>query len=57
MDDDDLMPFGKHQGTPMGEVPAHYLDWLIGQPWVSQWPAVQQYILDNKAVIDCELDG
>lgn len=25
------MPFGKHQGTPIGQVPLEYLDWLIGE--------------------------
>ncbi|WP_114752343.1 putative quorum-sensing-regulated virulence factor [Pleomorphovibrio marinus] len=26
--DNDPMPFGKHKGTPMANVPDHYLKWL-----------------------------
>jgi hypothetical protein len=28
MQDTDAMPFGKHKGTPMQDVPAIYLHWL-----------------------------
>ena len=31
-DDEYIMPFGKYKGKPMGQVPADYLDYLIGQP-------------------------
>jgi len=41
MDDKYPMPFGKHKGMPIGEVPADYLDWLIGQTWIGQWPEVE----------------
>jgi hypothetical protein len=47
MDDLDPMPFGKYKGIPMGEVPSDYLDWLIGQDWIYQWPDVEAYINDN----------
>ncbi len=36
--DTDPMPFGKHQGTPMQDVPASYLHWL----WV------EEGVQDNK---------
>lgn len=26
------VPFGKHQGIPVGQTPLGYLDWLDGQP-------------------------
>ena len=26
--DDDKMPFGKHKGEPLSDVPAAYLNWL-----------------------------
>lgn len=32
MKDEDLMPFGKHKGTAMANVPADYLLWLYDQP-------------------------
>lgn len=25
-----LMPFGKHKGEPVEDVPADYLDWFLG---------------------------
>jgi len=28
LDSIDEMPFGKHKGTPMSEVPLNYLNWL-----------------------------
>lgn len=28
LQDTDPMPFGKHKGEPMQDVPAHYLHWL-----------------------------
>lgn len=55
MNDNSLMPFGKYKGTPIGKVPASYLDWLIGQDWIDQWPDVEQYIEDNKGIIEQEL--
>ena len=26
---EDPMPFGKHQGTPIGDLPGDYIDWLL----------------------------
>lgn len=31
LNDTDPMPFGKHKGTPMQDVPASYLHWLWTQ--------------------------
>ena len=55
LSDSDPFPFGKYKGTPMEKVPARYLDWLIDQPWISRWPAIEEYIERNRAVIDKEL--
>lgn len=33
--DDDLMPFGKHKGEPMQDVPASYLLWFSRQDEIS----------------------
>lgn len=55
-DDDSIMPFGKHKGKPMSEVPSDYLDWLHGQEWVSEWPKVLGYIEDNMDLIDLALE-
>lgn len=54
--DDDPMPFGKYRGKKMEEVPADYLDWLHGQTWIAEWPAILDYIKRNRDCIDKELD-
>jgi len=28
------MPFGKHKGELLGDLPPGYLDWCIGQDWI-----------------------
>ncbi len=57
LNDDSPMPFGAHQGTPMGKVPAKYLDHIIGKDWIGNYPEVEEYIMRNKKVIDMELDS
>lgn len=55
--DEDEMPFGKHKGKKMRDVPAEYLDWLRDQAFVRySWPKVYGYIRNNANVIDSELD-
>ena len=61
MSDTDLMPFGKHKGTEMANVPAAYLIWLYDQPEpnYNQWSAersrmVRKYIEDNMDVLKQE---
>ena len=31
------MPFGKHAGEELTEVPRQYLRWLRSQPWLGGW--------------------
>jgi len=31
---DVIMPFGKHKGKKLSEIPVEYMDWLIGQDWL-----------------------
>lgn len=28
------MPFGRHKGSPLSEVPEHYVKWLLQQAWI-----------------------
>jgi len=49
------LTFGKHKDEALDEVPADYLDWLRGQPWAMDIPAVEQYLRENKKHIDKEL--
>ena len=30
------LPFGKHEGERIRDVPVSYLDWLIGQDWLDE---------------------
>jgi uncharacterized protein (DUF3820 family) len=54
------MPFGKHEGILMGEVPARYLDWFAGECKRDEASddalAVLDYIKRNRDAIDSELD-
>lgn len=42
--DDDLMPFGKHKGERLGDVPDDYLRWLGKQNWIDNFPDLSDYI-------------
>lgn len=41
--DDDKMPFGKHKGERLGEVPDSYWLWFLKQDWCDQWPDLVEY--------------
>lgn len=57
LSDDDEMPFGKHKGKKMRDVPADYLDWLRDQSFVRySWPKLYEYMRNNAGVIDKELE-
>ena len=43
----DPMPFGKHMGVLMKNVPAEYLDWIYRACWIDIWPEVKSYIKNN----------
>jgi uncharacterized protein (DUF3820 family) len=30
------MPFGKHRGERLSDIPVGYLDWLIGEDWMDE---------------------
>lgn len=46
------MPFGKHKGTKMANVPADYLLWLYGQECDR---IIKDYIKDNLDVLSIEI--
>lgn len=55
--DETRMTFGVHKNQKMKNVPAQYLDWLMGQAWVEKsWPGLWQYLMDNKESIHAEID-
>lgn len=43
----DPMPFGKHRGTPMQDVPAHYLHFLWQNGMKDEQSPVADYIRRN----------
>lgn len=51
--DDDLMPFGKHKGEPIQDVPVNYLHWLYQQKPLSD-KRLQAYIETNLNVLKFE---
>lgn len=58
--DRDPCPCGKYKGTPMGEVPATYLDWIDGQEWfrytqTPAWVQVRHYIDRNRDAIQADI--
>ena len=42
------MPFGKHKGIELSEVPADYRDWLLKQEWIDKFEDLKQELLDLK---------
>lgn len=55
MKDSDLMPFGKHKGEKLGDVPASYLLWLGDQPDVKQrHPELYAYIESGRVHLEKE---
>lgn len=51
--DEDPMPFGKHKGQRMADVPASYFAWLKDQN--CQHPGVRGYIENSWSAILSEL--
>jgi uncharacterized protein (DUF3820 family) len=43
LDDDSIMPFGKHKGKRLGEIPDSYFRWFLQQDWCDQWPDLVEY--------------
>jgi hypothetical protein len=52
--DNSPMPWGKHKGKPLKELPADYLLWLYEQPWIKDWPALYGYLKKNEDLLMAE---
>lgn len=48
------MPFGKHKGVPMQDVPASYLHWLWSNGKEHEHDPVAEYIRKNLDVLKSE---
>lgn len=44
----DIMPFGKHKGVPVRQLPGDYVRWLLGQPDID--PYLRQALTGERAV-------
>ena len=47
----DVMPFGKHDGEAMEDIPEGYLHWLADQDWLEErYPEVMAWLEENGYV-------
>lgn len=53
MTDESIMPFGKHKGKKMANVPASYLLWLYENG--KCFGEFKEYIIDNLDVLKSEI--
>ena len=42
--DSTVMPWGKHKGQKLLDLPAAYLLWLYEQTWIKDWPGLYLYL-------------
>ena len=54
LEDTDPMPFGKHKGQPMSEVPASYLHYLWSSGMDKETGNVAEYIRENLDALKME---
>ena len=54
LEDTDIMPFGKHKGQPMADVPVKYLHWLWHESNREAKTPVGDYIKRNIDVLKTE---
>jgi len=43
LNDDSTLPFGKHGGERLGDVPDDYWRWFLSQDWCDSWPDLVEY--------------
>jgi len=55
MTDTTLMPFGKHKGKKMIDVPAFYLKFIYDNNMLCKNNELREYIEDNMDVINKEI--
>lgn len=46
--DEKVMPWGKHKGQKLKELPASYLLWLYEQPWIKDWHGLYLYLKKHE---------
>lgn len=43
LNDNDVMPWGRHSGTPLGKIPDDYWKWFLDQSWCDEYPELVDY--------------
>lgn len=49
--DQTVMPWGKHKGQKLSELPASYLLWLFEQTWIRDWHGLYLYLKKNEDLL------
>lgn len=49
---DDKMPWGEFAGKTLGSLPVDYLDFLLRQPWLKDWPGIYAYVQSKKDFVE-----
>ena len=52
------MPFGKHEGMELTDIPKPYLRWLRNQPWLGGWllQEINQVLGDRPVETETEVE-
>lgn len=53
--DESPMPFGKHKGKKLANVPADYLLWIYGSGILPSFKNLEEYIEENMNVLKQEM--
>ncbi len=57
INDNYIIPFGKHKGQKLIDVPGSYLLWLTEQEWANErHPELYEYCLKNKKALLMEAE-
>jgi uncharacterized protein (DUF3820 family) len=43
LNDESIMPWGKHKGQRLGDIEDSYWKWFLEQDWSSKWPQLVEY--------------
>jgi hypothetical protein len=52
MTDKSIMPFGKHAGKKLEQVPASYLLWFDEQDWSHKYPKLEAYVAKHRELLE-----
>jgi len=52
--DQTLMPWGKHKGSKLVDIPPAYLLWLFEQTWIKDYPGLHAYLKKNEDLLMSE---